>query len=289
MKILVLGAAGMLGSAVFRTLGAYSRFEAVGTLRSSVVRGFFSESEKRRLVAGIDVLSPGCLTGLFDDIKPDVVVNCVGLIKQLAASHDPLLVLPLSSLLPHRLANHCEKNGARLIHISTDCVFSGLKGQYLETDTSDAQDLYGKSKFIGEVNGRSHAITLRTSIIGHGLESNDSLVDWFLAQRGSVTGFSRALFSGLPTTELARVIAEYVIPHPELSGLFHVAAKPIDKYSLLQLVAAKYEKNIDIVPDDKFAIDRSLVSSLFESATGYNPRPWPELVSQMWASQPARC
>jgi len=288
MKILVLGVTGMLGSEVFRTLLTYKGFETVGTMRSSAGMRFFSDSEKQHLVAGIDVLNPNCLTDLFDETNPDLVVNCIGLIKQLADSRDPLTVLPLNSLLPHRLANHCEKSGSRLIHISTDCVFSGQRGKYQEADTSDADDLYGKSKFIGEVNDRSHAITLRTSIIGHGLESNDSLIDWFLAQSGSVAGFSRAIFSGLPTTELARVIAEYVIPRSELSGLFHVAAKPIDKCALLQLVAAQYRKNINIVPEDKFAIDRSLDSSRFESVTGYNPPPWLELVRQMRVSQPKR-
>jgi dTDP-4-dehydrorhamnose reductase len=183
-------------------------------------------------------------------------------------------------LLPHRLARHCALAGARLVHISTDCVFSGARGGYLESDPSDAMDLYGRSKYLGEVD-YPHAITLRTSIIGHELGTAHGLVGWFLSQRSSVKGYRRAVFSGLPTVELAKLIRDHVIPRTELRGLYHVSAAPIDKYSLLGLISDTYDFRIEIVPDDQVVIDRSLNSSRFRAASGWNPAEWPALIQAM--------
>jgi dTDP-4-dehydrorhamnose reductase len=188
-------------------------------------------------------------------------------------------------MLPHRLSKLCALIGARLVHVSTDCVFTGEKGMYLESDISDAVDLYGKSKFIGEIQDQPHAITLRTSIIGHELASSASLVDWFLSQEGAVKGFTKAIFSGVPTSELARIITDFVIPNPQLFGLYHVSAEPIDKFTLLNEIAKIYEKKIDIVPDDHLAIDRSLDSTRFRQAVGYVPPAWPDLIQFMRAQR----
>jgi dTDP-4-dehydrorhamnose reductase len=203
-------------------------------------------------------------------------------VKQLAEADDPLTALPINSMLPHRLARLCELAGARLVHISTDCVFSGAKGMYVESDFPDADDLYGRSKYLGEVD-YPHAVTLRTSIIGHELDGARSLLCWFLAQGGPVRGFTKAVFSGLPTVELARVVRDFVLPHPELHGLYHVSAAPINKYDLLKLVAQAYGKDIEITPHDQLVIDRSLDSTRFKAATGYAPPSWPELVRTMHA------
>lgn len=225
------------------------------------------------------------LVSVLDKVRPEVVINCVGLIKQIADAKDPLTALPINSMLPHQLALLCSLAQARLIHVSTDCVFSGRRGGYREDDISDAEDLYGKSKYIGELHDRPGAITLRTSIIGHELNSSQSLVDWFLSQQGAVKGFSKAIFSGLPTVELARVMKDYVLPRPELSGLYHVAAQPIDKLGLLRLVAKQYDKHTEIIPDDKLVIDRSLDGNRFSEITGYIAPAWPELVRIMWAGR----
>ena len=147
--------------------------------------------------------------------------------------------IPINSLLPHRLARLCELSGARLVHISTDCIFAGDKGGYLETDPSDAIDLYGRSKFLGEVSYRN-SVTLRTSIIGHELQSSHGLINWFLAQDKQCKGFSQAIFSGLPTVVLAGIIRDVVIPNEDLFGVYHVASQPISKYNLLKLVADVY-------------------------------------------------
>jgi len=194
MKVLVLGVTGMLGHAVFKLFSADDRYDTWGTLRGASGLGYFSDHLKSRLLPGIDVLDQDVLADVLAKVRPDVVINCVGLIKQLSSANDPLSALPINAMLPHRLAKLCALLGARLVHISTDCVFSGSKGSYTERDVSDANDLYGRSKFIGELHDLPHAITLRTSIIGHELGSCYALVDWFLSQSESVKGYAKAIF-----------------------------------------------------------------------------------------------
>lgn len=281
----MLGVTGMLGSQVFQSLSKDSRYTAYGTMRGPEGLRFFAEEARSRIVTGFDALDHDSLVHVFNQVRPDVVINCIGLIKQLSSANDPLVALPVNSLLPHRLERLCQLSGARMIQISTDCVFSGDKGAYVETDESDAKDLYGKSKYIGELHDGKNSITLRTSIIGHELYSSHSLIDWFLSQGGSVRGFGKAVFSGLPTVELARVITDYVIPKEELRGLYHVSAEPIDKYSLLTLVAQVYGKKISIEYDDSVRIDRSLDSSRFREASGYSPPDWKLLVETMLKSR----
>ncbi len=280
MKVMVIGATGMLGSAVIKLLRARADWQVFGTVRSENAKRLFMSDIAERLFFGVDVEQNDSLIEAFTRIRPDVVINCVGLVKQLVVAEDPLQAIPINAILPHRLARLCKLAGARLVHISTDCVFSGDKGLYTEADAADAKDLYGRSKYLGEVD-YPHAITLRTSIIGHELDGARSLIGWFLAQTGSVKGYRRAIFSGLPTVEIARVIRDYVIPHPELHGLYHVSAAPISKFDLLTLVAQTYGKTIDIVADDQLVIDRSLDSTQFRQATGFSPKPWAELISSM--------
>ncbi|MBI6657957.1 SDR family oxidoreductase [Pseudomonas sp. MF6751] len=284
MKVLVLGVTGMLGSAVFKRMDLDARYEVRGTMRSPSGLKYFNEGQQAKLISNLDVLNADELTTLFVNERPDAVINCVGLIKQFSSAKDPLATLPINALLPHRLAKLCDLVGARFVQISTDCVFSGTKGGYVESDISDAEDLYGKSKYIGEVIDSKNAITLRTSIIGRELNSTNSLVDWFLSQSGSVKGYSRAIFSGLPTDELANVIADYVLPRTDIFGLYHVSADPIDKFSLLGLVKREYKKETVIVADETLKIDRSLDSSRFRSAVGYNPSPWNVLIANMHAA-----
>jgi len=285
MKVLVLGVTGMLGNAVFKLFSADNQFDVFATMRGASGLRHFPPESHSRLLTGIDVLNHDELVVALTQVKPDVVINCVGLIKQLADANDPLTALPINAMLPHRLSKLCALIGARLVHVSTDCVFSGRQGGYRETDTSDAEDLYGKSKFIGELQGASHAITLRTSIIGHELNSHYALIDWFLAQDGPIKGFSRAIFSGLPTVELARVIKDYVLPRPELNGLYHVASQPINKFDLLGLVAQQYGKDIEIRKDDAFVIDRSLNADVFSAASGYVPPEWSVLIQRMYEAK----
>ena len=280
MKILVLGASGMLGNAMIRVVSEQSDWKVYGTIRSESSKRFFSANIAERLLSGVDVEQHDSLMQAFISVRPDVVINCVGLIKQLADAEDPLLAIPINSLLPHRLAKLCELTGARLVHMSTDCVFAGDKGAYRESDPSDARDLYGRSKFLGEV-AYPNTITLRTSIIGHELQSAHGLVEWFLLQQGRCKGYTRTIFSGLPTVVLSQIVRDVLIPHTDLHGVYHVAAQPISKYDLLKLIADVYGKSIEIAPDDRLVNDRSLNADRFRLATGYVAPGWTELVRSM--------
>lgn len=282
MKILVVGASGMIGSTVLRVLSEKNNWQVFGSVRDEHIKSFFSPTIRAHLIAGVDVEYPDALTKVLDHIRPDVVVNCAGLTKHKPEAEDPLIALPINSLMPHRLAGLCKLVGIRLIHVSTDCVFSGQKGGYTETDFADARDVYGRSKILGEV-AYPHAVTLRTSTIGHELQSKYGLLDWFLSQKGQCKGYTRAIFSGLPTVVFAQIVRDIVIPCPALSGLYHVAAEPINKFDLLKLIAGVYKKNIDIVADDKLQIDRSLDSTRFRSETGYVAPDWPMLIAAMHA------
>jgi dTDP-4-dehydrorhamnose reductase len=284
MKIVVLGVSGMLGNAMFRKLSETQSFAVYGTSRATSAKSYFRSELSDRIVSGIDVENQDSLARILEEIRPDAVINCVGLIKQLSDANDPLAALPINAMMPHRLARLCRLVGARLVHISTDCVFSGSHGNYRESDFPDAKDLYGRSKFLGEVD-YPNAITLRTSIIGHELGSAHSLIGWFLAQSGSVKGYSRAIFSGLPTVEIAKLVRDVVLPRSDLSGLYHVAATPISKLDLLRLVANTYGKTIEIVPDEGLVIDRSLNADRFREATGYVAPSWPNLIDSMHAFQ----
>ncbi len=281
MRIMVLGVTGMLGNAIFRLLSENSTLVVYGTARAESSKRYFSENLASQIIVGVDVENHDSLVRAFAVVRPDVVVNCIGLVKQLADANDPLQAIPINALLPHRIAALCQVAVARLVHFSTDCVFSGAKGNYLESDFPDAGDLYGRSKFLGEVD-YPYAITLRTSIVGHELSGHRSLVGWFLAQQGSVKGYDKAIFSGMPTIELARVVRDFVIPNPQLRGLYHVAAKPINKFDLLKLVAQTYGKNIEIIPSNELVIDRSLNADRFKKATAYVPPEWPALVQRMF-------
>lgn len=280
MRILVLGANGMLGHDMFNLLRENQDWAVFGAMRSPSALKHFPDTLQDKLIVGCDVLDNDALVRTFAQARPNVVINCVGLIKQKADAEEVLSAIPINTMLPHRLANLCELSGARLIHISTDCVFSGLKGAYTEDDPSDAKDVYGKSKFLGEVH-YPHSVTLRTSIIGHQLNSNIALVDWFLSQNNACKGYKRAIFSGLPTVSLAEVVRDFVLPDANLHGLYHVAAQAISKFDLLSEIAKVYGKSIEIHADELFTIDRSLNASRFNHATGYIPPDWPTLIKRM--------
>jgi len=280
-KVLVLGAGGMLGNAIFRLFAEDDRYGVTGTLRSASKFRYFTPEQREKLISDVDVATDSALAAVFDAVDPTIVINCVGVIKQHDAAKDSLTALAINAMLPHRLARLCAERGARLVHMSTDCVFSGKKGGYTEEDFPDANDLYGRTKFLGETN-YPNSLTLRTSIIGHELGTAYSLIDWFLSQSGSVHGFVNAIFSGLPTVEIARVIRDFVIDNPNLSGVYHLSVDPISKYDLLLLVAEIYGKQIKIIPDGSVNIERSLNSERFRKATGYVPDAWPDLVTAMY-------
>lgn len=280
-KILILGGTGMLGHALFRFFSADEQKDVYATVRTDdKLHQWFAAPLLTKIISGVDTDNFDTVLDALKKIKPAVIINCIGMIKQQPLAEDPLTAITINAQLPHKIALACCGIGARLIQMSTDCVFDGKKGMYKESDQSNADDLYGKTKYLGEVT-YPHSITLRTSIIGHELKGRYGLIEWFLSQKEKVRGFRRAIYSGFPTMELAAIIRNYILPNPQLSGVYHVSSAPISKYDLLAMVAKEYGKQIAIEPNDQFAMDRSLDSSLFRSLTGYNPPSWEMLVRVM--------
>jgi dTDP-4-dehydrorhamnose reductase len=280
MRLLILGAAGLLGNSLYRYFAEETSLEVFGTVRRSSLSHVTSEPLQSNLISDVDVLNQATLLQTFERFAPDVVINCTGLTKHRRDGEDRLAAIALNSLLPHQLAALCETYKARLIHFSTDCVFTGKKGLYKEADFADAEDVYGRSKWLGEVD-YPHAVTLRTSMIGPELGTAYGLLEWFLSQKTRCKGFRQAVFSGLPTIELAQVIHGHVLSNKDLSGVYHVSAKAINKYDLLKIIAEVYEKHIEIEADDTLVIDRSLDSERFQTVTGYSPPDWRTLIEKM--------
>ncbi len=284
-RVVALGAGGMLGHKVCQQLRGH---EVIGLVRRDPAgyERFPEVFDGVTLVGGVDAAEGERLERTLRELDPDFVVNCVGLVKQLDAAADPYLAVAINALLPHRLTRLCAAIGARLIHISTDCVFDGRRGSYRETDPADATDLYGRSKALGEtVAGEGAAVTLRTSFVGRELKaSTHGLVEWFLAQDGgAVDGFARVIYSGLTSLELAAVIRRVIERGEALSGTYHVAGEPISKYDLLMLVREVYGLDVEVRRAEEPVSDRSLVMSAFREATGYSAPPWSELIRRMHA------
>jgi len=279
-NILVLGASGMLGAAIFSKLPKVSEtYTVFGTYRGHSLTPALNE--RMHLLKLDDVFHENVLLEILTTYKIDVVINAIGLIKQIGNELSKADFVRVNGWLPHYLMGLCDQVGARFIEISTDCVFTGKNGHYSEDDTPDARDVYGLTKLLGEVTDNQNAITIRTSIIGHESGRAASLIDWFLSQTDEVKGYRKAIFSGFPTVYLADIIGRYILPNAELNGLYHVSANPIDKFTLLSLVAEAYQHKVNLVPYDDFIIDRSLNSSRFKAATGFVSPDWPELVNIM--------
>lgn len=283
MKVLILGANGMFGSMVSTVLAAHDGYIVEQATRPGVKP---HAGMPEIYTHHCDVLDTDALLEVLLTSKPEVVINCTGLIKQRPGADDVLKIIPINALFPHRLARLCEGIGARLIQFSSDCVFSGRSGNYADNADAEAMDYYGLSKHLGEIADQPHVLTLRTSIIGHEAQSAYQLINWFLAQEGAVEGYRRAIFSGFPTVEIGRILAEYVLPRRELHGLYNISAEPISKHDLLTIVRDVYGKKIEIVPDDAVEIDRSLDSSALRSILGYVPPSWQDLITQMRATRP---
>ena len=279
MRILILGGDGMLGHQLLRQW--QERHEVRVTLRRAAgAYAGFGLFQPENSYYGVDVVRIEELIGVLADFHPQAVVNAVGIVKQRSAATESIPSIDINALFPHRLAMLCQVAGARFIHMSTDCIFSGRKGNYQENDLSDAEDLYGKSKYLGEVHA-PHCMTLRTSIIGTELTRKKSLVEWFLAQNGSVKGYRKAIFSGFTTIEMARIIEKLLMQHPHASGLYHVSSAPISKLELLTKIKGKLELPVQITPDESLSIDRSLDSSRFRKEFDYMPPTWDSMLDEL--------
>ena len=280
MRILILGGDGMLGHQLLKSW--QGRHEVRVTLRGHADKyeqyGLFNDDNS---FYGVDVCDFSAISATVHAFEPDAVVNAVGIVKQRAEASDAILSLEVNSLLPHRLSQLCSETGARLVHLSTDCVFSGSKGMYTEGDLEDARDLYGRSKLMGEV-GDGNSITLRTSIIGLELSRNKSLIEWFLAQQGEVGGFTKAIYTGFTTLEMARIIESVLTEHAAVTGIWQVASQPIDKFTLLQIFQEKLgDGTRTLKANDNFECDRSLNGQRFAEAVGYSAPDWETMLAEL--------
>lgn len=283
MKILVLGAEGMLGHKMWQTLKRrYPHTE--GTIFGRLGDPFYQKVELFRqgvFHEEVNVLDLPQLEKRLAAIRPDYLVNCIGIIKQRADAHEAIPSITINALLPHLLASWSRTWGGRVFHFSTDCVFSGRRGHYLESDISDAEDLYGKSKFLGEVK-TENALTLRTSIIGRELSNFQSLLEWFLHQNGkTIRGFRQVYYTGVTTNHLAQRVGEIIANHPRLSGLYQLTSPVISKNDLLLQLRQAYRLNVEIIPDDQEKNDRSLVGDTFYQTTGYSQPSWAQLIQEL--------
>ena len=235
-----------------------------------------------RAVSFVSAQDFDSISKAFAFVRPTVVINCIGIVKQGSAAKDPLMSISINGLFPHRLALLCQASGVRLVHISTDCVFSGRKGGYRENDVADAEDLYGRTKYLGEV-GSDGCLTLRTSMIGRELQGTHGLIEWFLSQGGkTISGYTQAVFSGFTTQALAEIIVKLVTEQPGMNGVWHLAAEPINKFELLTLVKRIYNLDIQINPDETFFCDRSLDANRLRQATGLVAPTWHDMIEQMY-------
>lgn len=285
-KVMLLGAGGMLGHKllqIFRT-----RFpDILCTLRGRRGQGPLAKValfEGDDVIEGVDAMDFDALRSLLADHQPEVIVNCVGVIKQRETAKVAIPSIKINSLLPHELASWATAWNGRVIHFSTDCVFNGRKGApYTEDDPSDAEDLYGRTKYLGEV-GTDNALTLRTSIIGRELKHFASLLEWFLAQEGkTIRGFSRVIYSGLTTNHLAEMVADVIEHHPELSGVYQVASEPINKYELLKMIGKAMGVSVSVEKDEDVVLDRSMVGGRFSEDTDLKVKSWPAMIRELAA------
>lgn len=282
-SIIVLGGDGMLGHKMVQSLR--TRFSnTMCTIRGSASAQLYKKVnlfQGVNIIDNVDAMPTGGLIDLLRELRPSVIVNCIGIVKQRPQAKELIPSIALNSLLPHTLANECADWGGRVIHFSTDCVFSGKRGGYKENDFSDAEDIYGKTKYLGEV-ATDNALTLRTSIIGRELKSFKSLLEWFLSQNNcTVKGFNRAIYSGVTTNYLAEVVSNLIENHPKLFGLYQVASKAISKYDLLCELRDAYNLNIEIMSSMELFCDRSMNDNRFQQTTGYQCPSWTELAAEL--------
>ncbi len=284
MKVLVLGVSGLIGNNFLKVLSQKTSLDVFGTVRSESYLNHFKSPLVNKILTGIDLNDYSKIIDTLGTIRPDVVINCIGATKHEELNNNPIDFIRLNALFPHQLAKTCTLLNARLIHISTDCVFSGKKGLYNENDLPDSYDIYGRSKLLGEVI-YGNALTLRLSTIGHELNSNNGLLNWFLAQENECKGFKNAVFSGLPAVVVAEIIRDLILDKKDLRGIYHIGATAINKYDLLKLIANIYKKEINIEMDEELVIDRSLDSTKFKSLTGFEAPKWQDLIQSMYKYQ----
>jgi len=281
MNVLIFGITGMIGNGLFRNISEFRDINVFGTVRVANNKLFFDDILRENILVIKDVMSDKNLEILFKKTKPNFVINCTGVIKQNKYSESPLEVIPINSLFPHKLIKYCELYNAKLLQLSTDCVFNGLKGNYSEDDIPDAKDLYGLSKIIGEIKDNRNVLTIRTSVIGHEFQRKKSFLDWVVNSSKTINGYKNALYSGLTVKELVGVIFNHVF-EKDLYGLYHISSNYISKFRLIEIICNIYNINVKIIPNDTFKIDRTLDGKKFKAKTGYIAPDWEEMIEKYY-------
>jgi len=279
-RVVVLGATGLLGHRVIESL--QQRFDVVGTTqRTQILESRFPQRVATGLQCGIRAQQFSAVQRLIRDVQPVAVVNCIGIVKSQTVSVSPEELRTVNSEFPWRLAELCHGTHSRLIQVSTDCVFSGERGNYSELDIPDPVDAYGVSKLAGEPN-LPGCLVLRTSFVGREYFSTRGLVEWLCSQRNNtVPGFRQAKFSGVTTAVLARLIGMLIDRHGDLTGTWHVAGEPVDKYTLLTQLSNALDLHVDVIPDDSLVCDRTLNGNAFAEVTGFLAPSWSEMVTEL--------
>ncbi len=286
MKILVVGAGGMIGHKMVQSLTP-DFSETYGTIR----RPFadyqkFSVFAANRIFDGVDVLNFSNLEKILNDLKPSVILNCVGVTLRKPEIQDLHHCLELNSFLPHRLKCWAAQNGARVVHFSTDCVFDGADGDYSEYSQPTAKDNYGRTKYLGEIADSPHCLTLRGSMIGRELFGKTELLEWTLAQRGkAVKGFGRVIYSGTTTVEMGRLVRSLLGRATFLSGIFQVSSTPISKYALLEKINKFYRLELNLTEDCNYVSNKVLLSTKLKAATGFVCPSWDEMIEKLVADR----
>lgn len=278
-RVLVVGANGLLGHSVVRELSPALDVWALTRQPATSSHLLARWLRIDRWIGGIDVRQDEELSQVLTRCRPQIVINCAGVIKQRLSS--PREMWRLNAEVPHRLAHLTHQVGARLIHVSTDCVFDGARGSNRECDHPNATDLYGMSKAAGEPKGE-HVLTIRSSHVGFEVTPGPSLLSWVMSRRGNaVDGYVNAKYSGVSTPTFARALRMLVeMSHP-LSGVFHLASGPITKSSLLEMLNSTMRLNLSIIPVAEPKIDRTLDARAFEARTGFRVPTWDDMVSEI--------
>ena len=284
-KILVLGASGMLGHMLIRVLSL--RHQVVGTTSSIYDR----ESHLARILSQdnwvdqVDVRNLPTVEEAIRATNPDVVINCVGVIKQKMESRNIMDAILINSLIPHQLANICNQTHSRLIHFSTDCVFDGSPGIKKVNDLPNATDLYGTTKRLGEVD-YAPALTLRTGFVGRQLSGFEGLFEWVRSQRGkTINGYQNAIYSGFTAMALARIIQQIIEEHVELSGLHQVAGNHINKFDLITKLNEYLDLDLTIIKNTDFMCDRSMDGTEFTKLTNIPIPSWDDMLAEFATDQ----
>ena len=280
MKIIVLGASGLIGSYMFRELS--KTFETFGTIRKSKIKyKDIALFKSNKIIDNIDILNLDNLNKLLESLKPNIIVNCIGVTKR-KISDNLLDVIKINSIFPHELVKWGLINSARIIHFSTDCVFNGLTGNYNEKSNTNAFDIYGKTKALGEIQ-YDNCLTIRSSFIGRELFDKTELLEWVISNNGKkIKGFKKTMYSGVSALFLSKFIKNIINDHIKLNGLFQLSTDiPISKYDLICLIRDCFDLNIEIIPENNKYHCPTLDNSKLKNKMNFEIPSWKEMLVEL--------